>query len=120
MILTPSLSPAHGPPRAVGTIPGQMALTYGTEISFRLGPGQADEARAIARRLAAAAEGCREHVLFVDDERGEYGCLAVWDEGGDAAAFTSSALVADELQRLAGILGKEPRIRSYEMEYQRR
>ena len=104
----------------MGTIPGQMALTYGTEISFRLGPGHAEEARGIARRLAAAADGCREHVLFVDDERGEYGCLAVWDEASDSAVFTSSTLLADELQRLAGILGKEPRVRSYEMEYQRR
>lgn len=97
-----------------------MPLTRGTEISFRLGPGRAREAREIAQRLADAAAGCREHVLFVDDERGEYGCLAVWDDGAAASAFTDSAPVADELRRLAEILGTEPRIRTYDMEYQRR
>lgn len=97
-----------------------MALTRGTEISFRLGPGRAHEAREIARRLAAAATGCREHVLFVDDERGEYGCLAVWDTAASASAFSASKPVADELRRLAEILGSEPRVRTYDMEYQRR
>ena len=57
---------------------------YGTEISFRLGPGSLDEARAVAARLAAAAAGCRRHVLFVDADAGEYGCLAEWERREDA------------------------------------
>ena len=97
-----------------------MAHARGTEISFRLGPGRAGEAREIAARLAAAAAGCREHVLFLDDERGEYGCLAVWDGPDPAEAFASSPEVAAELRRLAALAEKAPRVRRYQMEYQRR
>jgi quinol monooxygenase YgiN len=89
---------------------------FGTEVSFRLGPGTLDEARAIARRLAVAADGCRRHVLFVDAEAGEYGCLAEWDSHEDAVGFTRRPAVAEEITVLGARLGKEPRIRVYSME----
>lgn len=96
-----------------------MPPTYGTEISFRLGPGHGEEARAIAERLCAAALDCTEHVLFADDEAGEYGCLAVWATDEAAVAFRSSPAVADELEHIEKIAGKPSRVRSYLMEYQR-
>jgi len=89
---------------------------HGTEISFRLGPGTLEEARAIAGRLAAAAAGCRRHVLFVDAEAGEYGCLAEWDRREDAEGFGARPAVRAELERLAERLGREPRVRLYAME----
>ncbi|MBJ7455674.1 MAG: hypothetical protein JHC74_06420 [Thermoleophilia bacterium] len=89
---------------------------HGTEVSFRLGPGTLDEARDIARRLAAAAHGCRRHVLFVDAEAGEYGCLAEWDSREDAVGFTRRPATAEEITVLGARLGKEPRIRVYSME----
>ncbi len=89
---------------------------FGTEVSFRLGPGTLDEARAIARRLAAAAAGCRRHVLFVEEAAGEYGCLAEWDSREDAEEFTRRPSTAEALVLLGSRLGKEPRIRVYAME----
>ena len=89
---------------------------FGTEVSFRLGPGTLDEARAIARRLAAAAAGCRRHVLFVEEAAGEYGCLAEWDDREDAEDFTRRPAAAEVLVLLGSRLGKEPRIRVYAME----
>jgi hypothetical protein len=89
---------------------------HGTEVSFRLGPGTLAEARAIAGRLAAAAAGCRRHVLFVDAEAGEYGCLAEWDRREDAEGFGARPAVRAELARLAERLGREPRVRLYAME----
>jgi hypothetical protein len=91
---------------------------FGTEISFRLGPGSLEEARAVAGRLAAAAAGCRRHVLFADAEAGEYGCLAEWDRREDAAAFAARPAARTELARLAERLGREPRVRLYAMEEQ--
>jgi quinol monooxygenase YgiN len=89
---------------------------YGTEISFRLGPGTADEARGVARELAAAAAGCRRHVLFLDADAGEYGCLAEWDRREDAEAFSGRAAVRAQIAALADRTGKEPRVRLYAME----
>lgn len=89
---------------------------FGTEISFRLGPGTADEARAIAAELGAAAAGCRRHVLFVDAERGEYGCLAEWEHRADAEGYGSRPAVAAALARLGERLGAPPRVRLYAME----
>lgn len=89
---------------------------FGTEVSFRLGPGTGDEARAIARRLAAAAAGCRRHVLFLEEGAGEYGCLAEWDSREDAEEFTRRPATAEELVLLGSRLGREPRIRVYAME----
>jgi quinol monooxygenase YgiN len=89
---------------------------YGTEVSFRLGPGTVDEARAIAARLGAAAAGCRRHVLFVDAEAGEYGCLAEWDRREDAEGFMRRPATAEEIVALGARIGKEPRIRVYAME----
>lgn len=90
--------------------------SFGTEISFRLGPGTVAEARDIARRLGAAAAGCRRHVLFVDETTGEYGCLAEWDSREAAEGFTRRPATAEEVLMLASRLGKEPRIRLYAME----
>ena len=89
---------------------------FGTEIAFRLGPGTGDEARAIAAELGAAAAGCRRHVLFVDADAGEYGCLAEWDRREDAAGYGARPAVAGLLARLGERLGKAPRVRLYAME----
>jgi quinol monooxygenase YgiN len=89
---------------------------YGTEISFRLGPGTVDEARGVARGLAAAAAGCRRHVLFVDAEAGEYGCLAEWGRREDAEGFAERPATRERIAALAARLGKEPRVRLYAME----
>ena len=89
---------------------------YGTEISFRLGPGTVDEARAVAAGLAAAAAGCRRHVLFVDAEAGEYGCLAEWERREDAEGFAGRPATREQVSRLEERQGKAPRVRLYAME----
>lgn len=89
---------------------------HGTEISFRLGPDTLEEARATAARLAAAAVGCRRHVLFVDAAAGEYGCLAEWDDPVAARGFADRPAVRAEIARLAERVGREPRVRVYVME----
>jgi len=89
---------------------------YGTEISFRLGPGTVDEARAVAAGLAAAAAGCRRHVLFVDAEAGEYGCLAEWERREDAEDFAGRPATREQVARLEERQGKAPRVRLYAME----
>jgi hypothetical protein len=97
--------------------PGGAGLTlYGTEVAFRLGPGTADEARAIAQGLAAAADGCRRHVLFLDEEAGEYGCLAEWDRREDAGGYATRAATQAVLTALEARTGKPPRVRLYAME----
>ena len=98
------------PPRGAG-----LSL-HGTEVSFRLGPGTLDEARALATALAAAAAGCRRHVLFVDAEAGEYGCLAEWDERADAEGFAARPATRAALAALGERLGKPARVRVYSME----
>lgn len=89
---------------------------WGTEISFRLGPGTLDRARVHASRLAAAAAGCRRHVLFVDEAAGEYGCLAEWERREDAAAFAGRPATVAALEELEAAAGKPPRVRLYAME----
>jgi quinol monooxygenase YgiN len=89
---------------------------HGTEISFRLGPGTLDEARAVAARLGAAAGGCRRHVLFVDAEAGEYGCLAEWEDPAAARGFAERPAVREEIATLGRRMGKAPRVRLYAME----
>ena len=89
---------------------------YGTEISFRLGPGSLDEARAVAARLAAAAAGCRRHVLFVDADAGEYGCLAEWERREDAEAFAGLPATQAQIALLEERQGRAPRVRLYAME----
>ncbi len=91
---------------------------HGTEVAFRLGPGTLEEARAIAARLAVAAHGARRHVLFAAPERGEYGCLAEWDDAADAAGYAARPAVREVLGDLAARLGKEPGVRVYVMEEQ--
>jgi quinol monooxygenase YgiN len=93
-----------------------MSGGFGTEISFRLGPGSLEEARRIAARLAEAAAGCRRQVLFADADAGEYGCLAEWDRREDAEAFGARPAALAELAALAERTGKEPRVRLYAME----
>lgn len=89
---------------------------FGTEVSFRLGPDTLDEAREIAAGLAEAAAGCRRHVLFVNAAAGEYGCLAEWDDRGDAEAFGDRPRTRERLDALGARLGKPPRVRVYAME----
>ncbi len=89
---------------------------YGTEISFRLGPGTADEARGFAERLAAAAAGCRRHVLFLDADAGEYGCLAEWERREDAEGFAERPAARAQISLLEERQGKAPRVRLYAME----
>lgn len=93
-----------------------MADLHGTEISFRLGPGTEHEARAISGRLAAAAAGARRHVLFLDAERGEYGCLAEWGRPEQAEAYAALPAVARELAALEARTGTPARVRRYVME----
>ncbi len=88
----------------------------GTEVSFRLGPGTLDEARSIAAGLAAAAAGCRRHVLFVDAEAGEYGCLAEWDDHAAAEGFAARPATVAALAALGERLGKPARVRLYTLE----
>jgi hypothetical protein len=92
---------------------------HGTEVAFRLGPGTAGEARAIARELAAAAAGCRRHVLFLDEGGGEYGCLAEWDDPADAAGYADRPATRAILAALEARTGKSPRVRLYVMEEDR-
>ena len=89
---------------------------YGTEVAFRLGPGTADEARAVAQELAAAAGGCRRHVLFLDEDGGEYGCLAEWDRREDAEGYAARPATRAVLAALEARTGKPPRVRLYAME----
>lgn len=96
------------------------AVRWGTEISFRLGPGTLDDARALAATLAGEAVGSTEHVLFVDEDAGEYGCLAVWPGRDVADAYGRRPAVANVLAHLAELTGKEPRVRCYRMETQTR
>jgi hypothetical protein len=93
-----------------------MADGYGTEVSFRLGPGTLEEARVIAGRLAEAAAGCRRHVLFVDPEAGAYGCLAEWDRREDAEGYGARPAVVRELEALAARTGRPAPVRLYSME----
>lgn len=93
-----------------------MSGGFGTEISFRLGPGTLAEAREIAQRLAAAAAGCRRQVLFADADAGEYGCLAEWDRREDAEGFGVRPATLAQIAALAARTGKEPRVRLYAME----
>jgi quinol monooxygenase YgiN len=92
---------------------------YGTEISFRLGPGSVEEARDIAARLAAAAAGCRRHVLFVDADAGEYGCLAEWDRREEAEAFAAGEAAREQIALLGERQGRAARVRLYAMEEER-
>lgn len=94
------------------------AVRWGTEVSFRLGPGTADEARAIAARLAAAADGAESHVLFLAEEAGEYGCLATWPTRAGAEAYGSRPAVRGALEELGRRTDREPRVRCYRMEQQ--
>jgi quinol monooxygenase YgiN len=113
---------AGGPRRAVrcGAVDSRdVPATLATEISFRLRPGAGDEARAIAARLAEAAAGAEEHVLFVDDEAGEYGCLATWDDAADMAAYGERPEVRAVIAELGARTGKAPRVRTYVVERQR-
>lgn len=93
-----------------------VSAGFGTEVSFRLGPGTLEEARAIAARLGAAAAGCRRHVLFADAAAGEYGCLAEWDRLEDAELFMRRPATAEEISGIGVRTGREPRIRVYAME----
>ncbi len=89
---------------------------FGTEISFRLGPGTLEEAQAVAQGLAEAAAGCRRHVLFVDEVAGEYGCLAEWDRREDADGFAARPATRVRVAELAERLGTAPRVRVYAMQ----
>ena len=96
-----------------------MAERHGTEVSFRLGPGTAGEARELAAALAAATGAeCLRHVLFIDEERGEYGCLAEWPDRAAADGYAASAPVGALLARIGERAERVPRVRVYAMEEQ--
>lgn len=95
-----------------------MAERHGTEVSFRLGPGTLPEARSIARELAAAAPGCLRHVLFVDAERGEYGCLAEWAGRGPAEEYVRRVETLTAFARITAAAERPPHVRIYLMEEQ--
>lgn len=91
-------------------------VRWGTEVSFRLGPGTADAARAIAAELAAAGPDATEHVLFLDADAGEFGCLAVWATEDLARGYGERTAVLRVMEALAARTGREPRVRCYRME----
>lgn len=91
---------------------------YGTEVSFRLGPNSADQAREIASELAQAAIGCERHVLFLAEDAGEYGCLAEWTSLPDASGYAQRQATVAALAKLERLTGKPPRVRLYAMEDQ--
>lgn len=95
---------------------GPTPARWGTEVSFRLGPQTIAEAREIAAELRAAARGCDRHVLFLDEDAGEYGCLAEWRHLEDAVAFAERPETVAALARLEARTGKAPRVRRYAME----
>ena len=90
---------------------------HGTEIAFRLGPGNDDRARAWARALADAASGASDHTLFLNDA-GEYGCLAEWADEGSARGYADREGVRAVLREMEAALGKTPSVRVYRMERQ--
>ena len=64
----------------------------------------------------AGADGCRRHVLFLDEEAGEYGCLAEWDRREDAEGYAARPATRAVLTALEARTGKAPRVRLYAME----
>lgn len=94
-----------------------MTSRHGTEIAFRLGPGNDDRARSWAGALARAAAGATAHTLFLN-EAGEYGCLAEWGSAAQARAYGDDPAVAVVLAEMASELGKRPTVRVYRMEGQ--
>lgn len=68
--------------------------------------------------LAEAARGCARHVLFVDAERGEYGCLAEWDDRRAALEFVERPSTVATLERISERAGRPLRVRVYAMEEQ--
>ena len=93
-----------------------MDVLHATEVSFTLGPGTLEDARAIAARLGAEASRSRDEMLFVDAEAGIYGYLALWDERTDAIAFGANAAVLDEIEALERRVAKPPAVRHYTVE----
>jgi hypothetical protein len=93
-----------------------MDVLHATEVSFRLGPGTADDARAIASKLGAEARGCREDMLFVDEQAGVYGYLALWAERTEAEAFEALPGVQAQVEQLAQRIGRPPTVRHYTVE----
>ena len=94
----------------------QVLAQFGVPVPKGSVAKDADEARAIAQGLAAAASGCRRHVLFLDEEAGEYGCLAEWDRREDAEGFAARPATRAVLAGLEARTGKPPRVRLYAME----
>ncbi|MGI9538968.1 MAG: hypothetical protein ACR2N6_02325 [Miltoncostaeaceae bacterium] len=94
-----------------------MGSRYGTEIAFRLGPGNDERARSRAQQLARAAVGAIGHTLFLNDA-GEYGCLAEWETEQGARGYGDRPEVAAVLADLEAELGKRPSLRVYRMERQ--
>ncbi|MEQ8832934.1 MAG: hypothetical protein RIB67_00655 [Miltoncostaeaceae bacterium] len=92
-----------------------MSAGYGTEVAFRLGEGQDQQARAVAADLHAAAAGCLGQVLFLNDA-GEYGVLAEWATLAEAEGYAARPATATILDRLAERLGRRPGVRVYRME----
>jgi len=93
-----------------------MDVLHATEVSFRLGPGTVDDARAIATRLGAAARGCRDDMLFVDAESGVYGYLALWAHAAEAEAFETLPGVREQVAALERRIGRPPTVRRYTAE----
>lgn len=96
----------------------RLAPSCGSEISFRLGPGTIDRARAAADRLgrAALAGGALRHVLFADADSGSYGCLAEWASRAEADRYVALATVRAEVDALQSLCGRPLTVRLYAME----
>jgi hypothetical protein len=55
-------------------------------------------------------------VLFLDEDAGEYGCLAEWDRREDAEGYAARPATGAALTALEARTGKAPRVRLYAME----
>jgi hypothetical protein len=93
-----------------------MDVLHATEVSFRLGPGTVDDARAIAARLGGLARGCRDDMLFLDAEQGVYGYLALWAESHEAEAYAALPAVREQVSSIEQRIGKPPAVRRYTVE----
>lgn len=91
-------------------------MLHATEVSFRLGPGTVEDARGIAARLSAAAAGCRDDMLFVDEQSGTFGYLALWDGFTEAEQFPTRPAVIEVVESLTQRLTKPPAVRQYTVE----
>jgi tRNA U34 5-methylaminomethyl-2-thiouridine-forming methyltransferase MnmC len=55
-------------------------------------------------------------MLFIDEQSGVYGYLALWDTDAEAARFVAASAVRRVVEELAARLEKHPTVRRYTVE----